>query len=135
MPAGSRAVHCLQHLDGRIVPNEVLMIYIIREPATPEQIQAMLEALGTYIKLAVDIDRRILVGGGMLHADCEAVLLEDGSQQAAIWGADWLPDVQQVTFESLINIRPQQNNRSMEILDPKIRDQVAGITRQLLGET
>ena len=63
------------------------------------------------------------------------MLLEDGSQQAAIWGADWLPDVPQVTFESLINIRPQQNNRSMEILDPKIRDQVAGITRQLLGET
>lgn len=59
MPADSRAIHGLQHLDGRIIPNEVLMIYIIREPATPEQIQAILEALGTHIKLAVDIDLRI----------------------------------------------------------------------------
>ncbi len=49
------------------------MIYIIREPATAVQIKAMLEDLGTYIKLAVDIDREILAGGGTLHADCEAV--------------------------------------------------------------
>jgi len=110
------------------------MIYIIRERATPQQIQDMLQDLGTYIKLAVDIDREILAGGGTLHADCEAILLEDGSQQATIWGADWNPTAQQVTFESLINIRPRQNNRSMEILDPEIRKQVADITKRLLGE-
>ena len=110
------------------------MIYIIREPATTQQIQAMLQDLGTYIKLAVDIEREILAGGGTLHADCEAVLLEDGSQQVAIWGADWSPISQQVTFESLINIRPRQNNRSMEILDPEIRERVAQITTRLLGE-
>lgn len=40
----------------------------------------MLDALGTYIKLAVDIRRRILAGG-ILHADCESELLEDGSKQ------------------------------------------------------
>ena len=110
------------------------MIHIIREHATPQEIQEMLQDLGTYIKLAVDIERKILVGGGTLHADCEAVLLEDGSQQANVWGADWNPASQQVTFESLINIRPRQNNRSMEILDPEIREQVAQITCHLLGE-
>ena len=61
-------------------------------------------------------------------------MLEDGSQQAYVWGADWNPASQQVTFESLINIRPRQNNRSMEILDPEIREQVAQITCHLLGE-
>jgi hypothetical protein len=110
------------------------MIYIIREHATPQQIQDMLQPLKTYIKLAVDIERKILAGGGTLHADCEAALLEDGSKQANIWGADWNPASQQVIYESLINIRPRQNNRSMEILDPKIREQVARITRRLLGE-
>ena len=40
---------------------------------------------------------------------------------------------QQVTYEALINIRPRQNNRSMEILDPTIRERVAHITHQLLG--
>jgi len=93
----------------------------------------MLQVLGTYIKLAVDIHRGILAGGGAMHADCEAALLDDGSQQEDIWGADWDPHSQQVTFESLINIRPRQNNRSLEIVDPDIREDVAQITRQLLG--
>ena len=110
------------------------MIYIIRERATPEQIKEMLEMLQTYIKLAVDIDRGILAGGGVMHADCEAVLLEDGSQQEDIWGADWNPSTQQVTFESLINIRPRQSNPSMEILDSTTRKKVAEIAVRLLGE-
>jgi len=108
------------------------MIYIIRTPATPQQIEEMQQSLETYIKLAVDIERGILAGGGVMHADCESALLEDGSAQEAIWGADWNPTSQQVTFESLINIRPRQDNPSMEILDPLRRDRVAQITRQLL---
>jgi hypothetical protein len=38
-----------------------------------------------------------------------------------------------VTFEALINIRPRQNNRSMLILDPSIRERVAQVVRSLLG--
>jgi Protein of unknown function (DUF5674) len=109
------------------------MIYLIRERATKEQIEEMLEILGSYIKLAVDIERQILAGGGELHSDCEAVLLEDGSRQADIWGADWYPLTQEVGYESLINIRPRQNNRSMEIQAPVIRERVAQIVQQLLG--
>jgi hypothetical protein len=108
------------------------MIHIIHTPATPQQIDEMQQALETYIKLAVDIERGILAGGGVMHADCESALLEDGSAQEDIWGADWNPTGQQVTFESLINIRPRQNNPSMEILDPLRRDRVAQIARQLL---
>ncbi len=48
-------------------------------------------------------------------------------------GADWNSTAQQVTFESLINIRPRQNNLSMEILDPTIRERVTEIVHQLLG--
>lgn len=47
------------------------MIHIIRTHATRQQIDEMLESLGTYIKLAVDIERGILAGGGALHADCD----------------------------------------------------------------
>lgn len=110
------------------------VIHIIRTRATQQQMEEMLQTLETYIKLAVDIQRGILSGGGALHADCEAVLLEDGSRQQDIWGADWNPSAHQVTFESLINIRPRQNNPSMEILDQTIRDRVAGIVRPLLSE-
>jgi hypothetical protein len=109
------------------------MIYIIREKATKQQIQEMMEILQTYIKLAVDVDQEILAGGGAMHADCEAVLLEDGSHQEFIWGADWNPETQEVTFESLINIRPRQNNRSLELQEPDLRSKVEKITKNLLG--
>ena len=93
----------------------------------------MLKALETYIKLAVDVRREVLAGGGVLHADCEAVLLRDGSRQEDIWGADWIPDRELIVFEALINIRPRQGNRAMEIQDPAIRAQVETVARRLLG--
>jgi len=64
------------------------MILIIRERATEQQLQDMMEILETYIKLAVDVERGILAGGGAMHADCEAVLLEAGSQQEFICGLE-----------------------------------------------
>jgi hypothetical protein len=109
------------------------VIHIIRERATNQQMEEMLQVLGTYVKLAVDLERGILAGGGALHADCEAVLLEEGGRQENIWGADWVPSAQQVTFESLINIRPRQNNPSLEILDSGIRERVVEIVKPLLG--
>ena len=111
-----------------------MKIHLIRSRATPGQITEMLDALSIYIKVAVDIRRGILAGGGILHADCEAVLLADGSQQEDIWGADWISGIRQVRFEALINIRPRQNNRSMEIQDPVIRAEVETLIRRLLEE-
>ena len=108
------------------------MVLIIREPATVEQIAQMEQVFGIMIKLAVDVRRGILAGGGSLHADCEQVLLEDGSQQEDVWGADWYPSKQEVTFEALINIRPRQQNYALEIQDPGLREQIETIARRLL---
>ena len=51
------------------------MIYVLRSQATSEQIQEMLRPLQTYIKLAVDVRREIVAGGGAMHSDCESLLL------------------------------------------------------------
>jgi hypothetical protein len=107
-------------------------IIIIREPASAAQIAEMLETLGNFIKLAVDLERQILAGGGELHADCEQVLLGDGSKQHDIWGGDWFPDIQEVGFESLINIRPRQENRSLELQSPDLRNKFETVVRHLL---
>lgn len=109
------------------------MIHILREKATAVQLAEMLETLDVYVKLAVDIAQGIAAGGGALHADCEAVLLETGSQQADVWGADWIPSSQEVRYEALINIRPAQGNRSMTIQDPAVRARVKKIVESLLG--
>jgi hypothetical protein len=109
------------------------VILIIRHPVTPTQLTQMSEAFGEgFIKLAVDIEREILAGGGELHADCETALLEDGSQQWHVWGADWYPFERQVGFESLINIRPGQQNFTLELQNPELRAKVENIVRRLL---
>ena len=108
------------------------MIHILRQKATQLQVDEMLQELGTFIKLAVDIQRNILAGGGAMHADCESLLLQDGSIQADIWGADWMPSIQKVEFDALINIRPNQQNFSMAIADQNIRQPVEAIARQFL---
>jgi hypothetical protein len=111
----------------------VMPIHIIADKATSEQQDEMLAALRSYIKLAVDIKKRVLAGGGTLHSDCEAVLLDHGSKQEDVWGADWLPNSKEVGFESLINIRPTLDNRSMKIQHPQIRKTVDEIVRERLG--
>ena len=108
------------------------MIYLIATRATSREMQEMLETLQTYIKLAVDVRRQVLAGGGEMHADCEAVLLEDGSAQEDVWGADWFPDSRTVRFQSLINISPKRGNRSLEVANPELRKTIEAIVRQRL---
>lgn len=108
------------------------MIHIIQTKATPTQLAKMLEELDPIIKLAVDVRRKILAGGGLMHADCEAVLIENGSQQDDIWGANWIPTTQTIEFEALINIRPRNQNYSMTIQNPVVKQQVENISRDLL---
>ena len=109
------------------------MIHIIRRRASKKLMKEMLEVFGTFVKLAVDVRLQILAGGGELHADCEQALLNDESEQQDIWGADWDPINQKVTFESLINLRPRQNNRKMEVQDPALRATIERVVKELLG--
>ncbi len=66
-----------------------------------------------------------------MHADCEAMLLEDGSRQKDVWGANWIPTSQTIEFEALINIHPSQQNLSMTIQDSLIKNKVEIIAREL----
>ena len=110
------------------------MIYLLREPASSTQTQEMLQEYEKMIKIVVDIRLRILSGGGEMHSDCETILLDNGSEQDDLWGANWYPAEQRLEFESLINIRPRQGNRSILIQDETIRRQVESITRETLGD-
>jgi hypothetical protein len=109
------------------------MIHLLRELASPVQISEMLQEYDKMIKIVVDLRRRVLSGGGEMHSDCEAVLLEDGSEQDDLWGANWYPAEGRIEYESLINIRPRLGNRNVLIQDENLRGQVESITRELLG--
>jgi hypothetical protein len=109
------------------------MIHLLKELASPDQISEMLEEYEKMIKIVVDIRRRVLSGGGEMHSDCESVLLEDGSEQDDLWGANWYPAEGRIEYESLINIRPRLGNRNVLIQDENVRKQVEAVTRELLG--
>lgn len=108
------------------------MIHLLREPATPEQISQMLEEWEVLIKVAVDVRRGTMTGGGEMHADGEALLLADGSDQENLWGANWYSDSREVRFEALINIRPRDGNRQLRVESRETRARMEAIIRHLL---
>lgn len=85
-----------------------------------------------FIKVAVDIEKNILAQGCELHVDCMEELFTSGSLPEHIWGASIYPGDKTIDFVSLINIRPAQGNRSMEIEDPALKKRVENIIKMLL---
>ena len=84
------------------------------------------------IKAVVDIRRGLLAIDAELHADLEVLLLQNGSAQEDLWGINLYPEETEdfIEYDSLINIRPRQNNRSREIEDPQICEQVDEVVQQ-----
>lgn len=109
------------------------LIYLTK-PATPDELRMMAEAHVSRIKFAVDVERSVAVGGGELHADCEAALLEDGSSQEHVWGAHINLETGEVMCESMINLRPSHGNPSLEVRDKRTRDRVESLIRHFTGE-
>ena len=88
------------------------------------------------IKGAVDIKRELLAVDSPMHYDCEQLLLENGSDQKDIWGinlyldSDDIDDL--VEFDSMINIRPAQGNRSRSVEDPAVQAKIKAIVLKWL---
>jgi len=84
-------------------------------------LKAMAEGrFGNLVKAVVDVERKIMALDGELHADEEALLLENGSRQENLWGINIYPELEgpdRVEFDSVINIRPSQGNRSRGVDD------------------
>lgn len=93
------------------------------------------EGFGNLIKAVVDVEKEIIVVGGELHADEEALLLQQGSKQDNLWGINIYPEVtgsDWVEFDSMINLRPRQGNLSREVDNPKIREKILEILGKLI---
>ena len=110
------------------------MLLIVRQKANKEIREKVAEDLGGYVKVVVDIRRKILAAGGELHVDGEKMLLEDGSKQADLWGGGIDFETGEVDFDSMINLRPGQGNKSREVLDQKVRGQMEVIIKNLLRQ-
>ncbi len=91
---------------------------------------------GDLVKAVVDVDRELIAVDGELHSDLEAELLEDGSRQTDLWGINFYPELtgdEFIEFDSLINIRPSQGNRSRDVENEEIRKKILSILAERIS--
>lgn len=111
---------------------------IVETSITLDELKAMAgNRFGDLVKAVVDVATGVMAVDGELHADEEALLLERGSHQADLWGINIYPELagrERIEFDSIINIRPSQGNRSRGVDDPKIREKILQIVARLVKE-
>ena len=94
-----------------------------------ELTQIAKNGFGDMIKGVVDINKELLALDAELHADLEGYLLESGSSQGDLWGINLYPEELDdfLEFDSLINIRPMQGNRSRGVDDPMTQEKISKV--------
>ena len=104
---------------------------IITEVITLAELQQMASIMfGDMVKAVVDVDREILSVDAELLSDLEALLLENGSKKKDLWGINFYPELQGdgfLEYDSMINFRPSQGNRSRSVDSEETRKKIAEV--------
>lgn len=108
------------------------IIILKNKKATKEEVKKMSYEYGGYIKVVVDIEKEILTGGGAMHYDEEQILLEYGCEQKNLWGGGIDLDTGSIDYNSMINVRPNQNNNSRDVESREIRKKLKEIVEKLI---
>lgn len=85
------------------------------------------------VKGVVDAKRELLGIDAEMHADIEQYFLLNGSRQEDLWGINLYPEMDDedfIEFDSMINVRPRQNNRSRYVEDEKTRQKIVEIVKK-----
>lgn len=114
-----------------------MQIKLISKPVGIKELsEAAQQQYGDFIKAVVNVNKKIMALGGELHADAEALLLEQGSRQQDLWGINLYPSAfgspDFVEFDSMINIRPSTGNRTRGVQDAAVRGQILSLVKELV---
>lgn len=104
---------------------------IVTETLLLDELKQMAaDTFGDLVKAVIDVDRGFIAVDAELHSDLEALLLENGSKQKNLWGINFYPEMQGnefIEFDSMINMRPSQGNRSRGIENEEMRRKIIEI--------
>ena len=110
----------------------------MREPIALESLGPLAKAWhGTLIKGVADCTRGIIALGGDWHMDANTTLIADGSKQEDVWGFNIYPAERgdaALEYISLINIRPAQGNKTMELVNEVLRTKIRKIVSKLVPD-
>ncbi len=114
-----------------------MVVKLVDQKITNEALKEMSDKMfDGLVKAVVDVEKEIMVVDSELHADQEEYLLEKGSKQENLWGINIYPEqVGEETwleFDSMINLRPSQNNRSRSVEDENTRNKIIAIAEKLV---
>ncbi|MDP2939474.1 MAG: DUF5674 family protein [Candidatus Omnitrophota bacterium] len=116
--------------------NPDIKMQIITKTLTINELQEIAaNTFGALVKAVVDTERELIALDAELHSDLEALLLEDGSKQRNLWGINLYPQAKPdefIEFDSVINIRPSQGNRSRSVEDDQIRRKITEIVAKII---
>jgi len=90
---------------------------------------------GDMVKGVVDLNCGVMLVDAEMHADLEAEFLAEGSHRQNLWGINLYPDVageDWIEFDSVINLRPAQGNRSRGVDDPGLRERLTALVESLV---
>jgi len=111
-------------------------IKIVKNPISKKDLAEIAKnQFGDLVKAVVDVEKKIMAIGGELHADEEAVLLEQGSKQENIWGINLYIEKAEdewIEFDSMINIRPSQGNNSRSVESSETQRKIRDIVGELV---
>lgn len=110
---------------------------IVTGTITVAELTVMAEAtFGDLVKAVVDVRHGLLAVDAGMHSDLEALLLDAGSAQADLWGINLYPaDFGTggfLEFDSMINLRPGQGNRTRSVEDPAIRAAIESLILRMI---
>jgi hypothetical protein len=112
------------------------MKLVEKEIALDELKHMSTKMFDTLVKAVVDIEKEIMVVDAPMHVDQESWLLENESKQENLWGINLYPEhwgaANFIVFDSMINLRPNQGNRTRAIDNPKIRERILKIVLRLV---
>ena len=111
-------------------------IILVENSITLSELKLLAQkSFGDMVKGVVDLEKGIMTLGAELHADEEAFLLSKSSKQENLWGINLYVDMpmpDMLEFDSMINIRPRQNNRSRSVEDPEIKEKIITLVSKLI---
>ncbi|MFH2019342.1 MAG: DUF5674 family protein [bacterium] len=105
------------------------MIITTDKPYTKAQLIDLQEVFGSYIKTVIDLEKKICSAGMDRHYEGEETLLRQGSKQSNIWGGGIDIQNKTIDYNSFINIRPNDNNESNDLLNQELRKEYQELTK------
>lgn len=111
-------------------------IRLITTPLTKTALQEIAnECFGDMVKGVVDVEKNLLALNAELHADIQAFLLDQGSTLENLWGINLYPAMtfpEMVEFNSMINIRPSQGNKSRSVENVATQERILEVVKKYL---